>query len=236
MGIYKFIAKKLVPILLVSSMSLCLSVPAMAAEEKEGESSNMHAVSIDYAPLTDDERKALIREEMERLLGPDAVYCMYFGDEDTNGIMPINDIDEYKTEYSPIKSVSISGKPGGVLEASLSVSGPSDQTYYLGWTYTDAGGPSVSKGISFAHPFKFITVSLSLGMVSNTDNYGIEFGINDAKPGVKYKVTEVTKTYDVQEYIIYKKVYNDAGSYTWEEWSGGKTETVTNRNFKIVQV
>ena len=150
-------------------------------------------VVVKRLPLTDDERKALIREEMERLLGPDAVYCMYFGDEDTNGIMPINDIDEYKTEYSPIKSVSISGKPGGVLEASLSVSGPSDQTYYLGWTYTDAGGPSVSKGISFAHPFKFITVSLSLGMVSNTDNYGIEFGINDAKPGVKYKVTEVAQ-------------------------------------------
>ena len=35
MGIYKFIAKKLVPILLVSSMSLCLSVPAMAAGRKK---------------------------------------------------------------------------------------------------------------------------------------------------------------------------------------------------------
>lgn len=235
MNINKYLARKLVLALLVSVVIISLTVPTMAAEEKKDEDSYEHTVSFEYAPLTDEEREAYIREEMEKLLGPDADYCMYFGDEDTNQIMPMNDIDEYKTEYSPTKSVSVSGKPGGVLEASLSVSGPSDQTYYLGWTYTDAGGPTVSKGISFAHPFNFLTVSFSLGMVSNTDKYGIEFGINDAKPGVKYKVNKVTKTYDVVKYIIYTKRYDDAGNYTWHEWSGGKIETLTNRDFNIVR-
>ena len=125
---------------------------------------------------------------------------------------------------------------GGVLKALLSVSGSGNQTYYLGWTYTDEGGPSVEKGISFFSPFKYINVSFSLGMVSNSDKYGIEFGIYDAKPGVKYKVTKVTKTYDVQQYIIYKKKYNDAGTYSWEEWSGGNSTKLTNRDFTIKRV
>ena len=176
----------------------------------------VHTVSFEYAPLTDSERNEFIREEMEKLLGSDADYRMYFGNEEENLIVPLNDIDEYKTEWSPQKSVDVSGTPGGVLKASLSVSGSGNQTYYLGWTYTDEGGPSVEKGISFSSPFKYINVSFSLGMVSNSDKYGIEFGIYDAKPGVKYKVTKVTKTYDVQQYIIYKKKYNDAGTYSWD--------------------
>ena len=220
-------------ILLVTVLTIGLGTLPAAAEEKMNE---VHTVSFDYASLTDDDRNEFIREEMEKLLGPDADYRMYFGNEEKNLIAPLNDIDEYKTEYSEKKSVKVSGTPGGILEASLSVSGPSDQTYYLGWTYTDDGGPSVEKGISFSTPFKYLNISFSLGKVSDSDRYGIAFGIVDAKPGVRYKVTTVTKTYDVQQYIIYKKVYNDAGTYTWEEWSGGTLKKVTNRDFTIEQV
>ena len=37
---------------------------------------------------------------------------MYFGNEEENLIVPLNDIDEYKTEWSPKKSVDVSGTPG----------------------------------------------------------------------------------------------------------------------------
>ena len=36
--------------------------------------------------------------------------------------------------------------------------------------------------------------------------------------------------------IIYKKKYNDAGTYTWEEWSGGNSTKLTNRDFTIKRV
>lgn len=230
---YEIIARKFISILLVTVLIMGLSTLSAAATEKVDE---VHTVSFEYASLTDDEQNELIREEMEKLLGPDADYRMYFGNEEENVIAPLNDIDEYKTEYSPKTSVDVSGTPGGILEASLSVSGSSDQKYYLGWTYTDEGGPSVEKGVSFSSPFKYVNISFSLGKVSNSDRYGIEFGIHDAKPGVKYKVTKVLKTYDVQQYIIYKKVYNNAGTYTWEKWSGGNLKKVTNRDFTIRQV
>lgn len=225
--------KKILSIILVLVLVTASTTLPAAAEEKMDE---VHTVSFEYAPLTDSERNEFIREEMEKLLGSDADYRMYFGNEEENLIVPLNDIDEYKTEWSPKKSVDVSGTPGGVLKALLSVSGSGNQTYYLGWTYTDEGGPSVEKGISFFSPFKYINVSFSLGMVSNSDKYGIEFGIYDAKPGVKYKVTKVTKTYDVQQYIIYKKKYNDAGTYSWEEWSGGNSTKLTNRDFTIKRV
>lgn len=228
----KSIVRGMLLICLFFSMMMTGAVAYAAAEADK----TTHTVSFEYAPLTDEERNACIREEMERLLGSNTGYRVFFGTEEENQIAPINDIDEYKTEYSPKKSVSVSGKPGGILEPSLSVSGPSDQTYYLGWTYTDEGGPTLTKGVSFDHPFRYLTVSLSLGMVSNSDKYGIEFGILDAKPGVKYKVSSISKTYDVQQYIIYKKVYNDAGTYTWSEWSSGALKHLTNRDFAFEEV
>ena len=158
--------KKILSIILVLVLVTASTTLPAAAEEKMDE---VHTVSFEYAPLTDSERNEFIREEMEKLLGSDADYRMYFGNEEENLIVPLNDIDEYKTEWSPKKSVDVSGTPGGVLEASLSVSGSGNQTYYLGWTYTDEGGPSVEKGISFSSPFKYVNVSFSLGMVSNSD-------------------------------------------------------------------
>ena len=105
--------KKILSIILVLVLVTASTTLPAAAEEKMDE---VHTVSFEYAPLTDSERNEFIREEMEKLLGSDADYRMYFGNEEENLIVPLNDIDEYKTEWLTQKICRCFRNTGGCIE------------------------------------------------------------------------------------------------------------------------
>lgn len=228
---FKNLAKRSALFALTFALAIGMAVPASAADGETDKPSDCQTVTFHYPSLTDAEREELIRKEMEQLLGPDAEYHMYFGDPEAGEAMPLNDVDEYKTEYSNIREVTVTGEPRGAGSTALRATG---ETNYIGWTYSEEGGPSISKSIDFSAQYKIVTVSFSLGIISDTQRYSYNVGVEHPTKGVWYRINTVTKVYEVQLYTIYKKVYSgDTGSYTWEEFSGGKFQNRTGISFDI---
>lgn len=132
-------------------------------------------------------------------------------------IQPLNDISEYKTEYSATKYQTISGYAGNQPSGGVSI--PQGGSIY----YSPNGGGEKSFTISFGGAYGSVGISLPLGVrTSGVSGYSA----NVSGPG--YWKLWVDNQYSVRAYIIYKKEYYSDGAfgYTWKKFSSGSTKAL----------
>lgn len=126
-------------------------------------------------------------------------------------IMPLNDINDYKTEYSPKKTVTASGYAGNQPSGGIQFKTGG------GFYYAEDGGPQVTVSVSFPAPFKGVSFGIGMGVVKNTS--GVFVTVPETTGFYKCRVN---KTYEVTRYIIYHRSFDEATwSEVWKEWSGG---------------
>lgn len=130
-------------------------------------------------------------------------------------IMPLNDTSEYKHEYSDKVTKWVTGYASGI---------PSGGVYFEyggSFYYEPTGGNIKDVTIGFGGKYGSVGFSVPLGKRSSK----VTAYVADVPAKGFYKL-KVKNNYQFQAYIIYKKVWNDAGTYTWQKFSSGKTKTL----------
>lgn len=204
--------KKIISMIVVAAL-LCstLTIRANAAQEP-----NERPFTVIYEnPMTEEEFEEKfwqhILEQVEGLGLNPAECAVSLGAGD---IIPLNDPDDYKTEYSGWKTVSAKGYPGNQPFGGMMF--PTGGGFYI----SDDGGPVISVALNFPGlpaPFQKYSISVSLGNVSNSGG----LYANAPRTDTYYRCV-VEREYRVNAYVIYHRSWSEPDwAYVWNEWSGG---------------
>lgn len=101
----------------------------------------------------------------------------------------------YDTEYVQTKYVTKGGYAGGQ---------PKNGTRFPtggGFSWSDEGGPAISASVSFSKPFKYVDITIELGVASVKDVIGYSV---DAPNKTNYFKLYVSKTMEVRQANIYR--------------------------------
>lgn len=211
--------KKLLSLVLALGMAVSICPAALA----EGAGSAELPDAYSYSMFSSEEEwKAHVKEQIAAELSAQGIESgnIYFpGDP-----MPLNDIDDYKTEVVGTKEVVVSGYPGG--------QNPNGVTFdsELGGSiwYVPKGGPTVSVTVSFG-TWGSVSVALDLGRQAPT---GTVTGYSAFIPGGRAYKLWVDNTYSISKYVTYKRVWvDDFTGYQWVEYTSGTTETLMHTKF-----
>lgn len=128
-------------------------------------------------------------------------------------IVPFNDPSDYKHEYGPKKIASASGYAGN-QSATRGYNFPTGG----GFWHSEAGGPTASISVYFPHPFEKVAFNVNLGNKGSSGTYV------QAPNTTDYFKLYIIKEYEVQPFIVYKRIWvDDFVGYQWVRWGGGSS-------------
>lgn len=196
--------------LFMAAVILCLtSVGAKASSESISSGTVVYQLSEQEVEA---EHQRQLEEQISALGIEEGEYFIV-----KDGIEPLNDISEYKTEYSDTKYQTISGYAGNQPPGGVSI--PQGGSIY----YSPDGGGEKSFTVSFGGGYGSVAISLPLGVRTS----GVAgYSANVSGPG--YWKLWVDNQYSVRAYIMYKKEYYSDGAfgYTWKKFSSGFTKSL----------
>lgn len=198
--------KGLVLVLIVVIMS-AFPIESFASENENAEIINLYSSQkeLDAAIIKD----ITAQLEQKGIPTEDNVIVL-------NGIVPLNDLSDYKTEIVATRNTIASGYAGNQPTGGVMFNSNKGGTI----NYSPSGGPDVTCSVSFGDPYGIISVSIPLGQrTTSVTDYSLSV------PGGKYYKLWVDNTYTCKKYIVYKKVTTDLGT-EWVEWSGGVSKTL----------
>ncbi|MBV1756578.1 MAG: hypothetical protein KMY55_01920 [Dethiosulfatibacter sp.] len=142
------------------------------------------------------------------------------------GQQVLNDPGDYKIEYSPLRYASVEGWVSGVPAGGVYME------YGGSFYYDPEAGASETVTVNFGGVHGSISISLNIGMRTG---YVTGYSVNVPEQG--YYRLWAQNTYQVQKYIIYKRVWiDDFIGYQWQEWSGGQTKVIYSTQLIPIEV
>lgn len=141
---------------------------------------------------------------------------------ETGQIIPMSEIDDYKTEFSAYKYITT---------PSAYVSNQPSRGFYFDKTggsinISLESGSTVSVYVSFGGKFGSMNVGFPVGSVTSVSGVSVNIPAN-----AYYKVKS-QKDYKTRKYITYKRVWvSDFSGYQWQEWSGGVQKELLSYKF-----
>lgn len=202
-------------ILMIVAAALACSTLTINGNATQGSVDYPYAILYEN-PMTEEERAGELRQQILTQvedLGLDPSECAVSIGMDGN-IIPLNDLDDYKTEYSGWKTFFATGYPGNQPPGGMMF--PTGGGFYV----SDDGGPVVTVALNFPGfpaPFQGYSLSVSIGNVAS----GGGLYANAPRKDVYYKCV-VEREYRANVYVIYHRSWSESDwAYVWEEWSGG---------------
>ncbi len=216
------VAKEMTTVIVVALTVVMLST-AFCYAKSETPSVNIEGQEWIYNTTKEYQEKEVTRQIKEQLLEEGCTEGEIATILKNSMIVPLNDLSDYKHEYSDKVRKWVSGYAGGIPSEGLYVE------YGGGFFYEPEDGPL--KEISIAFGGKYGSVGFSVPLGRRTAKVSAYIANVPAKGFYKLKVENC---YEFQAYIIYKKVWNDAGTYTWKKFSTGKIKTL--KKVKLIPV